>query len=205
LFGALFASGVGVLMLLLIYGANIFAAYEVALFRAQPLALVCGVAAVLPLLGPIIFLAMPTRMTRRYATEEADAGPEPEPTTYAVPTAQPAEGTAESAGGLRLAQSQPQAGADATAPAQVFARGQYTFNRRFFETKFPGFFSMIRREAERDLVLVFKTSRGEFTVQRITRIASSDLHAEVSRGGGAEEMMISFPEIQEVQLKHKNT
>src|SRR5437879_2446392 len=54
-FSAMFSSGVGLVVLLLLYAANIYAAYEIAIFRAQPIPLVCGVAAVLPILRPIIF------------------------------------------------------------------------------------------------------------------------------------------------------
>ena len=42
-------------MLLLIYMANIYAAYEIAACRARPIALVMGVAVVLPVLGPVGF------------------------------------------------------------------------------------------------------------------------------------------------------
>jgi hypothetical protein len=59
LLGALFSSSVGIFALLLIYAANIYAGFEIAVFRARPKALVMGVAAILPILGPIIFLAMP--------------------------------------------------------------------------------------------------------------------------------------------------
>jgi hypothetical protein len=202
LLGALFGSSVGIVAILLMYAANLFAAYEVAIFRAQPVGLVCGVAAVLPLIGPIIFLSMPTRMSARYEGEEAEAAAaEAAPPTFSVPSAQPEQGTGEAGGGLRLAHAEP-AEAAKSAQAQVFARGQYTFNRRFFETKFPGFFGVVRREAERGLVLVFKTSRGQFIAHRITRIAAGDLHVDVVHGSRTEEVMISFPEIQEVQLKH---
>jgi hypothetical protein len=51
-----------VFVLLLLYAANIYAGYEVSIFRARPAALVCGVSAVLPLIGPIIFLSLPTKM-----------------------------------------------------------------------------------------------------------------------------------------------
>jgi hypothetical protein len=203
LLGALFGSSIGILAILLMYAANLFAAYEVAIFRAQPIGLVCGVAAVLPLIGPIIFLSMPTRMSGRYQEQDAEAAAAAEAATptFSVPSGQPEQGTGEAGGGLRLAHADP-AEAAKTAQAQVFARGQYTFNRRFFETKFPGFFGVVRREAERGLVLIFKTSRGEFIAHRITRIASGDLHVDVVRGSQTEEVMISFPEIQEVQLKH---
>src|ERR1035441_2485481 len=61
LLGALFSSGLGLFVMLLLYAANIYAGYEVSIFRARPTALVCGVSAVLPVAGPIIFLSMPTK------------------------------------------------------------------------------------------------------------------------------------------------
>ncbi|MEI6194014.1 MAG: hypothetical protein WCS42_06765, partial [Verrucomicrobiota bacterium] len=57
LLGALFSSSVGLFALVLIYAANIYAGYEIAVVRIRPKALVMGVAAVLPIVGPIIFLA----------------------------------------------------------------------------------------------------------------------------------------------------
>ena len=89
-------------------------------------------------------------------------------------------------------------------PTTTFQRGQFTFNRRFFETKFPGFFSVVRRDPDRDMVLVIKSVRGQFVGQRIARIAPNDLHLQVQRGPASEEVMIPFAEIQEIQLKHKD-
>ena len=86
----------------------------------------------------------------------------------------------------------------------TYQRGQFTFNRRFFETKFPNFFGVVRRDADRDMVLVVKSSRGEYTGQRISRIAANDLHLQVQRGHATEEVMIPFVEVQEVRLKHKD-
>jgi hypothetical protein len=85
-----------------------------------------------------------------------------------------------------------------------FQRGQFTFNRRFFETKFPGFFGVVRRDAERDMVLVIKSARGEYIGQRISRIAANDLHLQVQKGAVSEEVMIPFQDIQEIVLKHKD-
>ena len=78
------------------------------------------------------------------------------------------------------------------------------FNRRFFETKFSGFFSTIRREADKDTVLLVKTPRARsLKPQRITRIAANEVHFEVCRGDARQEVMVPFGEIQEIQLKHK--
>jgi len=87
---------------------------------------------------------------------------------------------------------------------QIFQRGQFTFNRRFFETKFSGFFSMIRRESEKNLMLTVKTGRALFVVERITRIATNEMHVEVAQGAAKQEVMVPFAEIVEVQLKSKS-
>jgi hypothetical protein len=176
-------------------------------------ALVCGVSAVLPLAGPIIFLSMPTKVAPPEETWQAAAA--------AAETAAPdmvnpmaAEG-AEHPTGLKLAGTGPADEAKsgqseggeqkpALPPTTTFQRGQFTFNRRFFETKFPGFFGVIRRDADRDMVLIIRSSRGEYIGQRISRIAANDLHLQVQRGHASEEVMIPFIEIQEIKLKHKD-
>ena len=56
--------------MLLLYAANIYAGYEISIFRARPAALVCGVSAVLPFIGPIIFLSLPTQMAPAEETWE---------------------------------------------------------------------------------------------------------------------------------------
>lgn len=207
LFGALFSSSVGVFVLILIYAANIYAAFEVAVFRSQPKVLVCGLAAI-PLVGvlsPIVFLSLPTRTEP--SSEELVA---PEVTAAAVqtfsvpgtPAAAPAAGAAP--GSLRLTPGEGARSTTSLPVTQVFQRGAYTFNRRFFETKFPGFFGIIRRDAEKDMVLVFKSARGEYVGQRISRIAANDIHLTVQKGPASEEVMVPFTEIQEIQLKHKD-
>lgn len=198
LFAALLSSSVGFVVLLLLYAANVYAAYEIAIVRARPIVLTMGVAAVLPVLGPIIFLSLPIRPE----TELAVAPQPGEPQSYAVPSTAAPVAESVAAPGVRIT---PATGAKAQPEAQVFQRGQFMFNRRFFETKFSGFFASIRRPAEKDLVLVVKTARAQLIVQRITRIASNEAHFEVLQGGTRQELMVPFADIQEIQLKHKDT
>jgi hypothetical protein len=63
---------------------------------------------------------------------------------------------------------------------------------------------MVRREADRDLVLTFQTARDHYTVQRITRVAANELHLQIQKGPASEEVMVPFLEIQTVTLKHKD-
>lgn len=201
LLGALLGSSVGLIALLLLYAANIYAGYEISVIRAYPAGMVCGIAAVAPLIGPVVFLCLPTKM-KSTAEEEI-----PEVAAPGAPGA-PGEATADAAakaspGGLSLAHAAAPA-ASAVPETQIFKRGQFTFNRRFLETKFSGFFGMVRRDAEKDLVLLIKSARGEFIVTRISRIATNDLHADVHRGGASQEVQIPFSEILEIQIKPRD-
>jgi hypothetical protein len=205
LFGAMFGSGLGVLIVLILYAANIFAACEIAIFRAQPVPLVCGLAAVLPVVAPIVFLSMPTRMQPAEATWDTPAEPAAvQETGPEVVNPMQGEVSHASTSGLKIAHQEPEKAAPAIPSTTTFQRGQFTFNRRFFETKFPGFFGVVRRDADRDMVLSIKSSRGQFTGHRISRIAANDLHLEVQKGQASEEVLIPFIEIQEIQLKHKD-
>jgi hypothetical protein len=199
LIGALCGSVTGIFVLLILYAANLYAAYEIAIFRAQPPALVCGVAAVAPLIGPVIFISMPTRLREKQADwqtaeevaplSEADAAIAAEQQAVAAEQQATTHTAAQPAG---------------PPPPKVFARGQFTFNRRFFETQLPAFFAMARPEAERDTVLTFKTARGAFQVQRISRISASDITLQVHKGHAFEDHLIPFVEIQEVQLQRQH-
>ena len=215
LFGAMLSSPVGFFVLLVLYGAGIYAGYEVALFRRRPKGMVCGLAAipVLGFLSPIIFLSMPTQRLAGYEeeTDEAEGGaaaPPPPSPTFTVPGTPPSEpehAAPAETGGLKLAHSAPASSGAALPPPQIFQRGAFMFNRRFFETKFPGFFGVARPSAEKDMVLLIKAARGEYIAERISRISANDCYVQVRKGHVTEEVMVPFTEIHEVQLKHKDS
>jgi hypothetical protein len=221
--GALFSSGLGLLIVLTLYGANICAGYEIARFRSRPLPLVCGVSAALPLIGPVLFLALPTKGTKRRAEQieeapaestsaPAHAAPANAAPSAAPPTADSTEAVNPMQGSgvepppsVHLARTETEHVAKPAPPKPtIYLRGQFTFNRRFFETKFPGFFGVVRKGADRDLVLVIKSARGQYVGQRISRIAANDLHLQVQRGPASEEVMIPFQEIQEIRLQRQD-
>ncbi len=199
LIGGMAGSALGIFTLLILYAGNLYAAYEISIFRAQPAGLVCGVAAVAPLVGPIIFLSMPTRLRQKEQTWEQPAE-EHQPAGEAEAAIAAEQGAvAAEAGAAAQAAAQP----EGPPPPKVFARGQFTFNRRFFETQVPGFFAVTRPEAEKDTVMTFKTSRGTFIVQRISRISASDITLQVNKGHAFEDHIVPFVEIQEVQLQRQ--
>lgn len=203
-FFAALTTPIGMFVFGVLYLANLFAAYEIAVYRRRPAALVVGVSAILPILGPIIFLSVPT--AEEYA--ESDVGTEELQPAHAgsaggagritgsLPAAAGGGG-----GGLAIAQDKTQSSTPVAEPS-VYKRGDFTFNRRFFESKFPGFFRVVPSEAEKDLVFVVRTPKNEYVARRITRIASNDMHLQLLRGGS--EASVGFGEIIEVQVRHKD-
>jgi hypothetical protein len=221
----LVSSPLGLLVLLLIYAANLYAGYEIASFRAKPVGLVMGVAAVLPILGPIIFLSMVPRPSPPIESVEAApeegvpvesesgeatpgevapaegapaATPGRVPHTYALP--------GHKAGEINIvAASWSTESSEAETPhTQVFQRGQYMFNRRFFETRFPGFFGSFRSEEDRNKELIIKTAGGETVVERVARVTNNEAQFEVMIEGARQEVIVSFSDMQEVQLRGKS-
>ncbi len=197
----LFGSPVGWFIMIVLYGANLFAAYEVCIYRRQPLGLVMGLAAI-PFLGvvsPIVFGAMKTQR------------PPPEPVVVA-PTAEEAAAQAEAQAAAieeaKVAEAAAQAAAAPSKPVLpepiVYKRGETSFNRRFFEGKFAGFFRVVPSESEKDLVLAIATARGNFVGRRISKITQTELYLQVTVNNASSEEMIPFTEISEVQVRHKD-
>jgi hypothetical protein len=194
--GAMFSSPIIIVLFLLLYVGNIYAALEIAVFRNYHPGLVCGIAAVAPVLGPVIFLCIPTRLQKSHdelaAESMAQHTPEEVQLAYTHPGGQEgAEGDAA---------------ADA-APAQpkitTYQRGQTTFNRRFFETKFSGFLRMVPGDAEKDKVIYIRSSRGEHVGNRLTRIQPNELFLQVQKGDATADVIIPFNEIFEIQIRPK--
>jgi hypothetical protein len=189
-------SPIGILLLAILIGANLYAAYEVALYRQQSVPVVCAVSFFLPLLGPIIFLALPTQSGSSEPAYEV-------PTEVAGAAARKTTGmVAAKPSGLSLAAAEKAGPGAAHSQPQVYSRGEHTFNRRFFESKFPGFFRVVAGEAEKDLVLVFKCVKNEFVGKRISRISSNELHLQLLNTNN--EVSIAFNDVTSVTVRHKD-
>jgi hypothetical protein len=195
LFKALFSSPLGIFSIVLIYLANIYAGFEISVFRARPPGLVCGVAAVAPFIGNIVFLCLPTQVEDK---SELVQEPMREKESYGV------EGVLPEAEAAAYAEQQAIEEANRLPDDQVFKRGQFTFNRRFIETKFAGYFHLVRNEADKDLVMTFATARGTYEVQRIASIGAESVNLQVNSGGASQEVTVPFLEIQEVTIRHKD-
>jgi hypothetical protein len=183
LFGGLFGSPVGLFIFLVLYAANLYAGYEVAIIRARPAIQVIGLSAVLPVIGPVIFLAMPMKV---------EAPPESEP-VYA-----PA-GTATAAGQrtheeIQIVEASWRQEEKKPEP-QIFARGKFTFNKRFMETKFAGYIGAPKGEALK-FTMELKTSQAQHAVEHILQVAATEVILETKRG----QVTVPLADIQEIKL-----
>lgn len=183
----------GMVLLALLYGANLFVAYSVARFRFQSVPLVCGISAFLPVVGPIVFLAMPHHS---HAVAEVDHGPTPDGPGVAMA----ASSGENRVNALGMTKSAAGGGANDGLP-KVFKRGDTTFNRRFFETQFPTFFRMVASDADRDLVLDIEAGKHSLIASRISRITANDGHFKTTTGA---EVAVEFGLINSITLRHKD-
>jgi len=220
LLGAMFSSSVVLFLLLLIYAASLYAGFEVAICRGRPIPVVMGLAAVLPVVGPAIFFLLPTHQPPAQSdsvtpaeAEAAQAAGTPATATasgpYGTPGAPGASGGVDTPVTTDLAElAGIQVSAMPAVPAepavlQVYKRGQFTFNRRFMETKFAGFFPAVRSAADEKLDFTVKLPKGYYLVHRITNIGMNDVHFEIFQEGVSQEILVPFADIQEITLKSK--
>lgn len=181
--------------LALLWLANLYAAYEVAVFRGRPVPLICGVSALLPIVGPLVFLSLPS--LHDYGA--ASAGP-------AHPSAEVSDqiGAPPPPGGSgALSMKKGEAAHGSLQPA-VYTRNEINFDRRFFETKFPGYFRVVLGAAEKQMVIVIKTVKEEYIVQRFSRITGNEIHLQLVRGSKTD-VGVSFGEIIQVELCSKDS
>jgi len=183
IFGGLVKSPVGVFVLLVLYLANLFAGFEVAIFRSRPVAQVVGLSALLPLVGPLVFLALPANAVAE--SEELSAAGVADAGTGLVEEIQIAEASWK----------QDPAEKKNNGP-QIFTRGRYTFNKRFIETKFAGFMGELKGEAKAFSMEV-RTLKEQFSVEIIVRITATEVVFETISCG---QIAVPLADIQEITL-----
>lgn len=184
--GGILHSSVGLFLLLVIYLANLYAAFEVAKVRGKNIGAVVGISAVLPIAGPIIFLLQPIKATETEETPAAEGAP---------------NGTKPAAPGEEIeivaASWQPSQEEKKPQP-QVFARGKFTFNKRFVETKFAGFIGEPKGDAA-NFTMEFKTLKETIAVECIKQLSATEAILETPNG----QVTVPFADIQEIKLNPK--
>lgn len=186
LIGGIVTSPLGLLILLVLYGANLFAAFEISIVKARPAAQVMGVAAILPVIGPIIFLYLPMHVEK---TPEEILAEQPFPEGEQSPEQIQVVEHAREASGQVEKKLEP----------QIFPRGKFTFNKRFIETKFAAFIGVPKGEALKYTMEV-KTAKDHFIVDQIMQVSATDVLFDTAGRG---QLTVPLGDIQEVKLNPK--
>jgi len=185
LLGGLVGSPVGLVILLVLYLANLFAAFEVAVFRGRPLGQVIGLAALLPIIGPCIFLAMPVKMDKPAEAATGDG------VTPGAPV--------KTEDDIQIVDASWKNEEKKEAKPQVFARGKYTFNKRFLETKFAGFIGELKGEGK-TYTMEVRTAKQLLSIERIQQITANEVIFETVQSG---QVVVPFGDLQEITLNPK--
>lgn len=193
-FLAALSTPAGWFILLVIVAANLYAAHEVAVYRNYPSAAVMGTSLILPVLGPVLFLCMPTRVNEDVVLESQYEAPAEVANTGAQELA--AAGLAGSA----LSLSAQKKGGPAAPQHATYKASDTEFGRAFFEKNFPSFFRMTRSDADKDSVMAIKSGKGEVVAVRISRISSNEIGLVTQKG---HEVQLRFADISEVQIRGK--
>ena len=187
LVGGLLGSPVGLFILLVLYAANLYAAFEVAVVRARPVAQVVGVSAALPIIGPAIFLALPIKV-------EAP----PEEKNFASPTGTAGAAAQRTPEEIQIVEASWRTEEKKPEP-QIFARGKFTFNKRFVETKFAGYVGAPKGDALKFSMEV-KTAAAHYAVEHILQVAATDVMLETVASG---QVTVALNDILEIKLTPK--
>lgn len=183
LIGGLVMSPVGLIILLVLYAANLFAAYEIALFKLRKPAEVMGLSAIVPLIGPVIFLMMPEKPAPPATEEPMEAVMAPAGTVgnpqVEIPILEHTH---------KAEEKKPE--------PQVFARGKFTLNKRFVETKFAGFIGQPKGDALH-FNMELKTSKEQFAVDRLLQVTMTEVVLETVQ---RKQVTVLLTDIQEIKL-----
>lgn len=192
LLGGFVQSSLGLFILLVVYGANLYAAYEVAVVRGKPLGAVLGLSAVLPIVGPAIFLSQPLKSE---AAAEETVPPEGAPGAPAAPGAAPAPGQED----IQIVSASWQPAAEEKKPQpQIFSRGKFTLNKRFIETKFAGFIGEPKGDAK-TFSMEVKTLKEVIAVECIKQTGANEMILETPTG----QVTVPYADVQEIKLNPK--
>ena len=188
LLGGLFTSSLGWFLLLLVYAANLFAAYEISIVKARSAAQVMGVSALLPIIGPVVFLVMKMQTDAPTAEEKAEEAMAAE---VAAAQKTPEE--------IQIAEASWKPQAEKKPEAQVFSRGKFTFNKRFIETRFGDFTGAASGGLAQKFTMEVRTMKELLAVERIAQIGPNEIIFETPKG----QVTVPVSDIQEIKLNPK--
>jgi len=217
------ASGIfspaGIFFLVIIAGLSAYAGREIAKFRNRPIRLACAVSALLPVLGPTIFLLMPDPAARRAgaiaeasdpllikkpgaATESAGAETET-PTPIELPEIQYEDDLDSPYLNNNLDETYMAPTAEHEAPPEPamlehYCVPEYVLDYNFFNQYFQRFVNARPKSGEE---LVLRTAELEYPVYYITQLQTHGLGVVYPAGNEWAEESIEYTQLEEVEVR----
>ncbi len=205
----------GIFLALLVMGLSGYAGYEIARFKNRPVKLVCVLSAVLPVLGPVVFLSMPPQQATgaaRFASPGVPGAvdlpgttpPTPLPAVRSLkyeddpdsPYANLAEGSVDET------QYVDEPATDA-APVPVakslehYHSSEYEFTPAFFSEYFAQF---VGAAAATNEALILRTNANEYSVRYISVVDATGLQFIFASQGQWMEEFLTYADITEVEV-----
>ena len=203
----------GIFLALLVMGLSGYAGYEIARFKNRPVKLVCILSAVLPVLGPAVFLAMPpqqaTSVTRFASPGVPSAAelpgttpPTPLPTVRDLkyeddpdsPYANLTDGAVEE---TQFADDSAAAPVPVAKSLERYHGSEYEFTPAFFSEYFAQFVGAAATTGE---ALILRTNANEYSVHYISVVDATGLQFIFASQGQWMEEFLVYADITEVEV-----
>ena len=181
----------GLLFLGLLYLANLYAAYEISRFKWRPAALVCGAAAVLPVIGPVLFVILP-----RYIAPVVEDATKAASADMKLAVADSGPSLVKQMGMARAGANQ--AVEEVTGGTRSFTRATHTFNRKFLEGQLGNFLKPVVGGEDAGMALEVVHARGTSRCQRIARLTMNDAVFLDEEG---REIPVEYMDLKEIHVR----
>ena len=203
----------GIFLALLVMGLSGYAGYEIARFKNRPVKLMCILSAVLPVLGPAVFLALPPQQATSatpFGSPGVPGAAELPSTTTPLPAVRglkyeddPDSPYANLTDGAGEETQYVDESATAAAPVPVakslehFHSSEYEFTPAFFSEYFARF---VGAEATSGDALILRTNANEYSVHYISTVDATGLQFIFASQSQWMEEFLTYADITEVEV-----
>ena len=203
----------GIFLALLVMALSGYAGYEIARFKNRPVKLVCALSAVLPVVGPAVFLALPPQEASALAAPGVPGVPgaaelpgTTPPTPLPAPRSLKYEDDPDSpyanlpAGGAEETQFVEEPAAAPVTVAQSLEHyhgSEYDFTPAFFSQYFAQFVGSASTTGE---ALILRTVSSEYSVHYISSVDATGLQFIFASQGQWMEEFLTFADLTEVEV-----
>lgn len=200
----------GIFIALLVMALSGYAGYEIARFKKRPVKLVCALSAILPVVGPAVFLALPPQVASALAAPGVPGAAELPGTTPPTPLPAVRKMKYEDDPDSPYA-NLPAVGAEETqfaeepavAPVTVaqslehYHSSEYQFTPGFFSQYFAQFVGTAATTGE---ALILRTASTEYSVHYISSVDATGLQFIFASQGQWMEEFLSYADLTEVEV-----